>query len=224
VPSLQPAPIDQVRTAVRFSLWSWAAYWPAMGLMLLLGGMRDPISVAVVVLSLGSFAILATMGALRTTSSRTMKEFLLERPFYLIAGVILAIGLGALVPTAAKLGLGVFSAVLLASLLLLGYRLVRYVDAQGVGVFRAKADQMFLLLLIVVPATLAVLYDAVVAGGLGNPPATVAAVNWIGLAYPALLLLASRPLREPLQLVRVKRAPKADGKPVPASAAVPSTK
>lgn len=224
MPSLQPAPIDQVRTALRFSLWAWAAYWPAMGLMLLLGGMRDPVSVGVVAVSLASFGVLAALGALRTTASRTMKEFLLERPFYLIAGAIVAVGLGSLVPTAAKLGLGVFSAALLAGLLLLGYRLVRYVDAQGVGVFRAKADQMFILLLIMVPATLAVLYDAVVAGGLGNPPVTVAAVNWVGLAYPALLLLASRPLREPLQLARVKRAPKAEGKPVPATAAVPATK
>lgn len=217
---MKPQPIDQVRTAMRFSLWTWAAYWPAMGLMLLLGGMRDPVSIAVVALSTAAFAALAAMGALRTTASRTIKEFLLERPFYLIAGAVVAVALGALVPTAAKFGLGVFAAVSVASLLLLGWRLVRYVDEQGVGVFRAKADQMFLLLLITVPAQLAVLYDAVVAGGLNNPAVTVAAVNWVGLAYPALLLLASRPLREPLQLVpRGKKSRAPDAKPVPAQAA-----
>jgi len=197
--------LDRVRTAMKFSLWAWAAYWPAMGLMLLLGGMRDPVSLVVVLLSTGAFAMLALGGALQASSSRTIKEFLLERPFYLIAGLVLFVALGALIPAAANVGLALFSLTYLAGLVLLGVRIVAHVQATGLGVFRAKADQVCLMLLIMVPCAALVFIDSLGGSGVGNPAATVAAVNWLNLSYPALLLLASRPLREPLQLARFGR-------------------
>lgn len=192
---------------MKFSLWAWAAYWPAMGLMLLFGGMRDPVSLAVVVVSLGAFVLLVRGGALRATASRTIREFLIERPLYLVAAVILFLAAGAAFPAMANIGLALFSGIFLASLLLVAWRLVAHVQAEGVGVFRSRADQLFILLAITVPGALLVFIDAWSAG-VGNPAPTVAAVNWLCLAYPPLLLLASKPFREPLQLRKVKKLEK----------------
>lgn len=211
-----PSTLDRTRTAMTFSLWAWAAYWPAMGLMLALGGMGDPVSLAVIGLSLGGFGLLAAGGALRATASRTMKEFLLERPIYLIAGVLAVLVVGSLVPAMANVGLALFSGTFLASLVLVGWRLVQHVNESGQGVFKARADQIFLVLLLVAPCALLVLIDAL-GGAVGNPAMTVAGVNWICLAYPPLLLLASRPMREPLGLLR-RKARHTKVVPVPALA------
>ncbi|MFO1533688.1 MAG: hypothetical protein ABR562_08375 [Thermoplasmatota archaeon] len=177
------ATLDRTRTAMKFSLWAWACYWPAMGVMLVLGGMRDPVSVAVVALSTLAFVVLIRSGALRATSSRTMKEFLVERPIYLVAALVVFLVLGATVPVFANLGLGLFSGIFLASLVLVGVRLAAYVDATREGVFRTRADQVFLLLLIVAPCTAIVFVDALGGSGvLGDNMQGIAAVNWIGLA------------------------------------------
>lgn len=213
VRSLPATSLDRARTALTFSLWAWAAYWPAMGLMLLLGGMRDPVSLVVVALSAGCFALFASMGALRATSSRSMREFLLERPFYLVAALLLFLTVGAAIPALANIGLGLFSGTFLASLGLLAWRLVAYVQESGLGVFRARADQALLLLAIAIPAAAMVFFDSLRLGGVGNGGASVAMVNWLCLAYPALLLLATRPLREPLRLARPKAA-RAPAEPV----------
>jgi hypothetical protein len=199
--------LDRARTAMKFSLWAWAAYWPAMGLMLFLGGMRDPVSVAVAAGALGAFALLAMGGALRATASRNVKEFLIERPFYLIAGLVLVVVGGSVLPGVANAGLAIFSGLWLASLVLVGLRAGAYVNATGLGVFGSKVDQVLVLLGIMVPCALLVFVDALKFMSVGNAAPTVALVNWLCLSYPILLLIASRPIREPLQLVGFRAKP-----------------
>ncbi|MEA3165204.1 MAG: hypothetical protein QOJ26_48, partial [Thermoplasmata archaeon] len=71
---------------MKFSMWTWALYWPGGGLLLMVGGL-DPISLVITLLSLATFLLLLLTGALRADSSRTMKEFMLERPLYLIVAL-----------------------------------------------------------------------------------------------------------------------------------------
>jgi len=195
---MKPTSLDQLRTAMKFSYWAWAAYWPAMGLMLLFAGMRDPVSLVFALLCLGSFAVLVASRSLSATASRNVREFLIERPFYLLAAVGIIALFGSSIPIVANLGLALFSGTFLASLVFVGIRMRAHVLATGTSVFRSRADQVFLLLAITFPAALLVFIDSIKATGVGNPAASVVAVNWLCFAYPPLMLLASRPFREPL--------------------------
>jgi len=203
---MAPPHLLRVRTALKLSLWTWMAYWPAMGLMLLLGGMRDPVSVTVALASGAALVLLLRSGALDATASRNARELLLERPTYLLAAAVLVLLLGAALPGVAHLGLALFSVAYVASLVLLAVRVVAHANASGKSVFAAHADELLLVVAMSLPGALLVAYDALVPSGAGNPAASVAALNWIGLSYPLLALVASRGLREPLRLRRSKPA------------------
>ena len=210
--------LDRFRTALKFSLWAWALYWPGGGLLLLLGGL-DPVSIAVTFLSLGSFVLLLSAGALRTTSSRTAWDFVLERPIYLIAAFVLLLVVGQAVDPLQDIGLGVFATALLAGIVLCAVRLLAHVRQEhGGSVLRAGADQALLLFALAGFGAFCVSYDAVadalVGDTLGFSAATVAMMNWLNLLYPPLVLLATRGLREPLRLPW-RRAPR----PLPAATA-----
>jgi len=204
-----PESLLRVRTALKLTLWAWAAYWPAMGAMLLLGGMRDPVSVAVALASLAAFVLVLRAGAVDATASRSARELLLERPIYLVAGAIVVLFVGAAVPALASLGLATFALAFLGSLVLLAVRLVAHVNATGLSVFAAHADEMLLVIALSLPGALLVAFDAIVPSGAGNSAPSVALLNWLGLSYPLLALLASRGLREPLRLRRARKAPAA---------------
>lgn len=189
---------------MKFSLWTWALYWPGGGLLLLIGGL-DPISLVVTLLSLAAFIAMLASGALRADSSRTMKEFFLERPLYLVAALAAFIAIAAIVPSVEGFALLVFATTWFGGLALTATRLVEHVrgGAGGGSFWRAKADQLLLVLGMAGFFSALVFLDAllpIVAGGatLGSPSALVAIGTWMNLLYPGFVLLASRPFREPL--------------------------
>ena len=192
-----------LRVALKSSLWMWALYWPGVGVMLVGAGMRDPASLAVAVASLLSFVALARAGALSSTASRTMGQFVVERPIYLVAASVALLVGGSFIDTVAHLGAALLSALYGASLVLVAVRLRQYLVATGATLLRSRLDQLALLLAIASIGNLLVFLDAVTAG-VGNSSATVAAFNWFALAYPTLLLLASRTVREPIRWRRAK--------------------
>ena len=199
--------LDRFRTALKFSLWAWALYWPGGGLLLLGGGL-DPISIAVTLGCVLAFVALLAGGALRTTTSRTMKEFFLERPLYLVALLALFIGFAGLLPALENGGLLLFSACWLGAIGLVAYRWREHVRAAGMPVWSSKADQPFLVFGMVGLAAVAVFLDAllpVLAGKdttLGMPSAAVAVCSWLSILYPPMVLLVTRPFREPLSFRR----------------------
>lgn len=206
-------PLDRLRTSLKFSLWTWALYWPGGGLLLLYGGL-NPISIAVTLGSLGAFVFLLASGALKANSSRTMREFLIERPLYLVAGLIVLIVLAALVPSIEGFALLVFAALWFGGLARVAARLVEFLRDGGKSVWAARADQMFLVLALSGFFSTLVFLDALlplVAKGatLGSPAMLVAVCTWMNLLYPALVLVAARPFREPLNLAFWKRDPTA---------------
>jgi hypothetical protein len=95
--ALPPRTLDRFRAAMKFSLWTWALYWPGGGLLLMVGGL-DPISISITLLSLAAFVMMLATGALRADSSRTIKEFLIERPLYLVVALAAFVALAAVVP------------------------------------------------------------------------------------------------------------------------------
>lgn len=195
--------LDRFRVALRFSLWTWALYWPGGGLLLLYGGL-DPISIAVTVASLGSFVLLLMTGALKADASRTMKEFVLERPLYLVAGLVLLIVLAAVVPTVEGFALLLFAGAWFGGLGLAAKRLAEHVQEEGIGFWRSRADQLLLTFAIAGFFSLLVLLDALLpllneGDTLGSPSGLVAVSTWANLLYPAFVLIASRPFREPLK-------------------------
>ncbi len=197
--------LSRLRTAFKFSLWTWAAYWPGCGLLLLVTGMTDPVSLMVVVGLVAQFAFLFASGAYDVDPRirRGTKEILVDRPLYLVAGLIGLAVLATAIPTAVNTGFLLFSGLQLAGVALVWLRLREHLRQTGQTAWAARADQLFLLLPIIAIANLAVVIDAF--GSLtglvsvGNPSGTVALVNWINLAYPPILMLATKGLREPLR-------------------------
>lgn len=199
----RPATLDRFRTALRFSLWTWALYWPGGGLLLLLGGL-DPISILVTFGSLATFIGLLATGALRADSSHSMKEFLLERPLYLVAGLIVLMVVAALMPSVEGFALLLFSTLWFGGLAVSAARLIEHVRVQGGGIWGSKADQLLIVFAIAGFFSALVFLDAllpILADGatLGSPSMLVAVCTWANLLYPVLVLVASRPFRDPLR-------------------------
>jgi hypothetical protein len=195
--------LDRFRVALRFSLWTWALYWPGGGLLLLYGGL-DPVSIAVTLASLGSFVLMLATGALKADASRTMKEFFLERPLYLVAGLVVLVVLAALVPSVEGFALLLFAGAWFGGLVLAAKRLFEHLQQGKLGVWGSKADQLFIVFGLAALFSALVFLDAllpIVAGGatLGSPSGVVAVSTWANLLYPAFVLIASRPFREPLK-------------------------
>jgi hypothetical protein len=201
--TLPPRTLDRFRTAMKFSLWTWAAYWPGGGLLLMIGGL-DPISLVVTLLSLATFLSLLATGALKADSSRTIKEFMLERPLYLLAALAVFVVLAAIVPSVEGFALLVFATAWFGGLALTATRLIEHVKAQGLSFWDSKADQLlvvfgvsgFFSALVFLDALLPILFGGAT---LGTPSELVAVGTWMNLAFPALILIASRPFREPLK-------------------------
>lgn len=203
-----PSTLLRLRAALKFSLWAWAIYWPGGAILLLAFGM-DVISILVGLAALGQFLFLLSFGFLRPDPkySRNLKSFLVERPLYLVFGLIGFLLLGTLFAPSTNVALALFSALQVTGLVLVALRLMEHVRSLGIGIMAAKADQMVLVLAFTGLPALAVFWDAVVPlfGGptLGNPAASVALVNFINLGFPAMLVIASRPFGIRLSTPRV---------------------
>jgi hypothetical protein len=203
LPDLPPPTLDRFRSAMKFSLWTWALYWPGGGLLLLMGGL-DPLSILVTLLSLAAFIALMASGALRADSSRTIKEFLIERPLYLVVALAMFVGIATIIPDIEGVALFIFAASWFGGLGLTGLRLVEHVGAVGTSFWRSKADQLLVVLamagffsaLVFLDALLPLISDG---ASLGSPAALVAVSTWMNLLYPAFVLVASKPFRERLQ-------------------------
>lgn len=209
---LPPRTLDRFRTVLKFSLWTWALYWPGGGLLLMYGGL-DPISIAFTLLSLAAFVAMLASGALKADSSRTMKEFFLERPIYLVAGLVVFIVLAALMPNIEGFALLLFATAWFGGLALAAARLVEHVRSQGQGLWKSGADQLLVVFALAGFFSALVFLDALlplIADGatLGSPAGLVAVSSWMGFLYPGLVLLASRPFRQPLTWPS-RKAPKA---------------
>lgn len=203
--------LDRFRTAMKFSLWTWALYWPGGGLLLLWGGL-DPIGIAVTFTSLAAFVFLLASGALRADSSRNMKQFMLERPLYLVGALVLLIAIAAVFPSVEGFGLLLFASLWFGGLALSGKRLLEHLRADGRGVLESRADQLLLVFVLAAFFSALVFLDALLplmsdGATLGSPATLVAVCTWMNLLYPAMVLVASRPFREPLRLRFWRRAP-----------------
>lgn len=213
--------LDRFRTAMKFSLWTWALYWPGGGILLLMGGL-DPVSVAVTLLSFGSFVALIAFGALRTTSSRTMKEFLLERPMYLIAALAVLVLLAPIFAPSEDIGLRLFATTYLGGIVFAGVRLAQHLRSTDQSVFASRADQAFLVFGLVGLFALMVFIDAWLPlfrpEPLAGTPDTVALANWMNLLYPPLLMLGTRPFRERLRMPRRQPVDPTEPSPEPVHA------
>lgn len=211
---MNPTPtVDRLRIAMRFSLWTWALYWPGGGLLLLYGGL-DPISIAVTFGSLGAFIFLLASGTLKADSSRTMKQFLVERPLYLLAALVVLIVLAGIVPSAEAVALLIFAGLWFGGLAYTAVRLHEHMRADGRGVWTSRTDQMYLVIGLSAVFSLFVLLDALIpilAGDdsvtTGTPEAFVAICTWMNLLYPGLVLVAARPFRAPIKWRFWKRTP-----------------
>lgn len=208
----RPRSLDRLRGALKFSLWTWALYWPGGGLLLLIGGL-DLVSVLVTFGSLAVFVGLMATGALRADSSHTIKEFLLERPLYLVGALIVLIVVAAIVPSAEGFALLLFAALWFGGLAVASTRLLEHVRSQRLGVWGSRADQLFIVFALSGLFSFLVLLDAllpILADGatLGSPSGLVAVATWANLAYPVLVMVAARPFRSPLRWPsRRSRAP-----------------
>jgi hypothetical protein len=199
----RPPSLDRFRSALKFSLWTWALYWPGGGLLLLMGGL-DFISVLVTFASLATFIGLMATGALRADSSHTLKEFMLERPLYLVAGLIVLIVMATILPSVEGFALLLFSAAWFGGLAVASARLVEHVRGQGLSIWGSRADQLLIVFGISGFFSSLVFLDAllpIIANGatLGSPSMLVAVSTWANLLYPAMVMVASRPFRDPLR-------------------------
>lgn len=194
--------IDPLRSAMKFSLWTWAAYWPGAGILLLVGGMTDPTSIVVALLATAGFLLVLASGALRSeaTDRKTAARWLLERPIYLLVLLVVLLAAGSFVQSAANIGFFVFSGLYFAGLVLCIVRLHQHVRRSRVGTFASGADQTYLLLGLMAVLAGIVFLDTFIGAGVGVPASVGALFNWIQLLYPPLLLVAARPFREQLQL------------------------
>lgn len=210
--SEQERTLRRFRTAMKFSLWAWVAYWPGGGLILLYGGLGW-VSLLFLTATLLSLVALLASGVLRSDSSRNMKEFFLERPLYLLPALIVFIVFAALVPSSEGVGLFLFSGFYLGGIVLAVVRLLQHTRALGQNPYQSRADQLLILYGVVGLFALFVFLDAFLpligAGSTGTPGFFVAAGTWVSLFFPSLLLVASRPLREPIKwsLRRRERTP-----------------
>jgi hypothetical protein len=200
---LPPPSLDRFRSAMKFSLWTWALYWPGGGLLLLMGGL-DPISLLVTFLALAAFLAMLATGALRADSSRTIKEFLVERPLYLVVALALFILVATVLPDIEGVALFVFATTWFGGLGLAGLRLVEHVRTTGLSFWHSKADQLLVVLGMAAFFSALVFLDALLplvsdGASLGSPSALVAVSTWVNLLYPGFVLIASRPFRERLQ-------------------------
>lgn len=213
--ALPPRTLDRFRSAMKFSLWTWALYWPGGGLLLMVGGL-DPVSIIVTLLSLAAFFLMLATGALRADSSRTIKEFMLERPLYLVVALAAFVALAAVVPNIESFALLLFATAWFGGLGLTALRLVEHVRTEGLSFWKSKADQMLVVFGMAGFFSSLVFLDALlplIANGatLGSPSELVAVANWMNLLFPGFILLASRPFREPLRWpTRAERAERAD--------------
>jgi hypothetical protein len=209
--------LDRFRVAMRFSLWAWAIYWPGGGLLLLLGGL-DVFSIVVTLVAVAGFILVLRSGALKTDASRNLKQFALERPIYLVALLFAFAIVAPALSIVENIGLRVFSAAYLGGLIFAGVRLAQHLKAEGVGVRASGADQVYVLLGMTGFAAFLVFADAWLPMFGTDPIAgnsfSIAAVNWLNLLYPPLLLLAVRPFRDPLRNP-LTRAPPSDDEPAP---------
>jgi len=197
---------DALRTSLKFSLWTWAAYWPGGGVMLLAGGMRDPVSIAIALLAVAGFLLVFATGALRTerTARLTARQVILERPIYLLVLLVLFLAAGSFVESATNIGFFLFSALYVGGIVLCMVRLQAHLRATGQSAFATGADQLFVLLGLVGLMGMLVFLDTFLPRGVGVPSSIGAILNWVQLTFPALLLLAARPFREKLNLPRMR--------------------
>lgn len=216
-----------LRTAMKFSLWMWALYWPAGGLLLLAAGMTDPLSIMVALGSLAGFLLVMAAGGVQASDSRDMREFLVERPLYVIGGAILLIVVASFFDPLQNIGLMLFSGLFLFSIALLGGRLWDHVRQNKLPLRASGADQVVIALLIALFSTAMIFLDALLpllrSGTTNSTSTLVAVVNWMNLFYPPLLLLSMRPFRDrlqsPLERFRSRRGEaSAPTEPVPAEA------
>lgn len=211
--------LASLRIASRFSLWMWAIYWPGSGLVLLAGGMTDPASLFVVAGSLLGFALLAASGGIEASASRNMREFLLERPLYVIGGAVLLAVASTFIDPLQNIGLALFSGLFLLSVLLVGHRLLAHARARQMGLVASRADQVLIAAGLGAVSAAVIFLDALLPlFGIAPTPAVAASVvtvNLVSLLYPPLLLLSLRPFREPLRnpFRRRTHAPAATGIP-----------
>ncbi|HET6398837.1 MAG TPA: hypothetical protein VFH47_04720 [Candidatus Thermoplasmatota archaeon] len=193
--------LDRFRTSLKATLWCWALYWPGGGLLLLYGGL-DPLSLLVVGGSLTCFLLLLAGGALDATSSRNIREFLLERPLYLVALLIVLLALVPLTNIVEDAGLLAFSALFFASVVVAVRRLMLLQQARGGNAVRAGTDEAFLALAVGLLFSAVLFVDTLLGLSDRRLPMgahAVAFANWLNLVFPGILLLGTRRLREPLR-------------------------
>lgn len=215
-PSNQPE-IDRFRVALKFSLWAWALYWFGGGALLFLFGGLNLAGILVLIGSLVTFVLLLMSGALRTTSSRNMKEFLLERPMYFI-GALVAVALVVPMLSIALDGFLIIGAtVYFGSTVYALDRLLKVYRTQDKPFLQSGLDQAVIAVGMSVLVSFLLFADAWLymanEMAISGPPATVALANWLSILYPPLLLLGTRGLREPLHKPRItvdEDAPAAD--------------
>jgi hypothetical protein len=215
--------LDRLRIALKFSLWTWALYWPGGGLLLLLGGL-DPISIVVTFTSLAAFLFLLASGALKANSSRNIKQFFVERPLYLVAALVVLIVVAAAVPQVEAFGLLLFATMWFGGLGLTVLRLRDHLRTERKGVFESRADQLLLVLALAGFFSLLVFLDALLPMVNGqttdSPSGLVAVCTWMNLLYPAMVMVAARPFREPIRVAFWRRTPDPMAAPAPAPVAI----
>ncbi|MEA3165767.1 MAG: hypothetical protein QOJ26_633, partial [Thermoplasmata archaeon] len=136
---------------------------------------------------------------------------------YLIVALAAFVVLAAVMPSVESFALLAFATAWFGGLALTATRLVEHVGATGQSFWKSRADQLLVVFGMSGFFSALVFLDALlplVANGatLGSPPELVAVANWMNLLFPAFILLASRPFREPLKWPsradRVKQAAK----------------
>jgi hypothetical protein len=196
-----PPTLDRLRASLKFTLWTWAAYWPGGGLLLLNGGL-DPISIAFTVSSLLVFLALVFGGALRSSKTGQFRELIVERPIYVLAALALFIAGASFFEFAENLGLLLFATLYFGGIIQCAIRIVQHVGATRQQIFATRADQLLLVVLGTGFFAFLVFMDALLpafgGGTLGTEAAVVAVGSWANFAYPILVYWAAKPFREPL--------------------------
>lgn len=214
--------VDRFRVALKFSLWAWALYWFGGGALLFLFGGLNPAGIVVLVGALVAFMLLLMTGALRTTSSRTMKQFLLERPIYFIAALVAFALVTPLVAALLDVFLILGSAVYFVGVVYATVMLTKLYRIQDKPLMQSGLDQAFIAVGMSLLVGFLLFADSILFAANGfavsGPPATVAIANWVSLLYPPLLLLGTKGLREPLHKPRITIEEDADAAPEPLQA------
>lgn len=190
-----------VRIATKFSLWTWALYWPGGGLMLLFGGL-DWISVIVTLASLATFLGLMFYGQLDSEDSKNRWQFLLERPMYLVLLFFAMLTLVPLIGALASIGIAVYGVILFGGCSYLLWTLVQFDRSNEGTPFKHRTDQMYMAAGIAWFSSFIIVVDGIMfASGapLVKSAVGVAIVNWGGILYPIMVLAASRGIMAPLR-------------------------